>query len=131
MSSQAVGGAVELITVDKRPFSVTSDADVSMGLGGYSNEVRPNGTPDTARLIKNVKVPSLGSCVLAIDQFNGDQEFLQSKADENTFFPMTIKFASGATYSGSAQIVGDLDFSSQNASCDVTFSGVSRFRRLS
>lgn len=116
------GGSIESITLDGRTFSVAADADASIKLGGYENEIQPNGD-GTARLIKT-RVPfSLDGIAVSVDDLNGDHEFLQSLADGKTTFPLTITLASGAIWQGTGQITGEVPKSSQNATIPLNLSG--------
>ena len=117
-----VGGSIESVTLDGRTFSVAADAESQRKLGGFENEVQANGD-GTARIIKT-RVPLLiDGLTLTVDDEAGDQEFLQNLSDENNFVPIAISYASGATYQGTAQITGDMQASSQNATASVTLMG--------
>lgn len=118
----AVGGSIEEVTLDGRTFAVAADAEAQRKLGGWENEVQANGD-GSARLIKT-KVPlAIDGLTLDTDDDNGDQEFLQALADRNDFFPIAITYASGNTYQGSAQITGEVQASSQNATTAVSLMG--------
>ena len=54
-----VGGSAKECSIRGRIFAVTADADVKIKLGGYSNEVQPNGN-STARLIKTAEAAAIG-----------------------------------------------------------------------
>ncbi len=118
----SVGGSIESVTLDGRNFSVASDAESQRKLGGFENEVVANGD-GTARTIKTRVPLSLDGLTLGIDDDNGDHEFLQGLADSNEFFPIVISFASGISYQGTAQIVGEMQVSSQNATASVSLMG--------
>ena len=118
----AVGGSIESVTLDGREFPVAADAEAQRKLGGWENEVQANGD-GTARLIKT-RIPfSLDGLTLETDDNRADQEFLQGLANRKDFFPTAITYASGLTYQGTAQIIGDLQASSQNATTAVNLSG--------
>ena len=119
----AVGGSIEEVTLDGRTFPVAADAEAQRKLGGFENEVQANGDGFTARLIKT-KVPlAIDGLTLEVDDDNGDHEFLQELANRNDFFPIAITYASGATYQGTAQITGEMQASSQNATAAVSLMG--------
>lgn len=118
----AVGGSIESVTLDGREFAVAGDAEAQRKLGGWENEVQMNGN-STARLIKTRTALSIDGLTLDTDDDRGDQEFMQGLADRNDFFPIAITFASGSTYQGSAQIVGDLQASSQSAMTAINLMG--------
>jgi hypothetical protein len=117
-----VGGSIESITLDGRTFSVAADAEAQRKLGGFENEVQANGD-GTARMIKTRVPLVLDGLTLDIDDTNGDHEFLQALADGNSFFAIAITYASGEVYQGTAQITGEMQVSSQNATAAVNLMG--------
>lgn len=118
----ATGGSIESVTLDGREFPVAADAEAQRKLGGFENEVMANGN-GTARLIKTRVPLSITGLVIEVDDDRGDQEFVQNLANRNDFFPMAITYASGNTYQGTAQIVGENPASSQNATMAIDLSG--------
>ena len=119
----AIGGSIESVTMDGRNFAVAADAEAQRKLGGFENEVQANGDGATARLIKTVVPLSLDGLTIEIDDSRGDHEFLQELSDRNDFWPLSITYASGVTYQGTAQIVGEMQASSQNATAAVSLMG--------
>ena len=117
-----VGGSIESITMDGRTFSVAADAEAQRKLGGFENEVQANGD-GTARLIKTRVPLSLDGLTVGIDDAQDDAEFLQGLQDGNDYFPIAITYASGEVYQGEAQIVGETQASSQNATATVSLMG--------
>lgn len=118
----AVGGSIESITLDGRNFGVAADAESQRKLGGFENEVQANGN-GTARMIKTRVPLSLDGLTVECDDARGDHEFLQALSNRNDFFPIAITYASGRTYQGRAQIVGELQASSTNATAAVSLMG--------
>ena len=118
----AVGGSIESITLDGRNFGVAADAESQRKLGGFENEVQANGN-GTARIIKTRVPLSLDGLTVECDDARGDHEFLQALTNRNDFFPVAITYASGRTYQGRAQIVGELQTSSTNATAAVSLMG--------
>ncbi len=118
----AVGGSIESITLDGRNFAVAADAEAQRKLGGFENEVQANGN-GTARLIKTRVPLSIDGLTVEVDDDRGDHEFLQELSNRNDFFPVAISYASGNTYQGTAQIVGETQASSQNATAAVSLMG--------
>lgn len=118
----AVGGSIESVTLDGRIFAVAADAEAQRKLGGFENEVQANGD-GTARLIKTRVPLSIDGLTVEIDDDRGDHEFLQELSDRNDFFPVALTYASGATYQGTAQLVGETQASSQNATGTVSLMG--------
>lgn len=118
----ATGGSIESVTLDGRNFPVAADAEAQRKLGGFENEVQANGN-GTARLVKTRVPLSIDGLTLEVDDARGDHEFLQELSNRNDFFPVAITYASGSTYQGSAQITGELQASSQNATAAVSLMG--------
>ena len=119
----AIGGSIESVTLDGRNFAVASDAEAQRKLGGFENEVMANGDAGSARLIKTRVPLSIDGLTLEVDDSQGDHEFLQELTDRLDFFPVAITYASGVTYSGTAQITGELQASSQNTTAAVSLMG--------
>lgn len=117
-----VGGSIEALTLDGRTYSVAADAEAQRKIGGFENEVQANGD-GTARLIKTRVPLSLDGMTLDIDDAQDDAQFLQDLQDGNSFFPISITYASGKVYQGTAQIVGETQTSSQNATASVSLMG--------
>lgn len=118
----ATGGSIESVTLDGRNFPVAADAEAQRKLGGFENEVQANGN-GTARLIKTRVPLSIDGLTIEVDDDRADHEFLQALSNRNDFFPIAITYASGATYQGRAQITGELQSSSQNATAAVSLMG--------
>jgi len=118
----AVGGSIESISLGGRLFAVPADVEAQRKLGGFENEVQANGN-GTARLIKTRVPLSIDGLTVENDDGRGDQEYLKTLADSPDFFVIAITYASGFTYSGSGQIVGDFQASSQSATSTVSLMG--------
>jgi len=116
------GGSIESVTLDGRTFSVASDADSQRKLGGFENEVQPNGD-GTTREVKTRVAWSLADLTLSIDDLAGDHTFLQGLANRIGEYPITIAYASGAIYQGSGQVVGEVQVSSMNATAALGLMG--------
>lgn len=118
----AVGGSIETVTLAGREFPVAHDAEVQRKLGGFENEVQPNGD-GSARLIKNRTAWMLSGIAVEIDDSRGDHEYLKSLADSNDYFAIAITYSSGVTYQGRGQITGEFQASSQNATAPIDLMG--------
>lgn len=118
----AVGGSIESVNLSGREFAVAADAEAQRKLGGFENEVQANGD-GTARLIKTRVPLSIDGLTIEIDDDRGDQEFLQDLADQKDYWPLGITYASGSTYQGTAQIVGENPASSQSATAAISLMG--------
>lgn len=124
----AIGGSIESVTLKGREFTVAADAESQRKLGGFENEVRANGD-GTARIIKTRVPLSLDGLTLVVDDSRGDHEFLQGLADRSDFWPLAITYASGVTYGGTGQIIGEMQFSSQASTAQLSLSGPGKLTR--
>jgi len=125
----SVGGSIGSVSIAGRTLAVAADSDSNRKLGGFENEVKPNGN-GTVRIIKTRVAWMIGGVKLAIDDARGDQEFLQDVADgKNTSadadgnVAIVVNFASGFSYQGKGTITGELQGSSQDATGEVTLTG--------
>ena len=118
----AIGGSVESVTLNGREFPVTADADINRKMGGYENEVVPNGD-GSSRLIKARALPSLSGVVVECDDARGDHEFLQALADGSGFFAMAVTYADGSVYQGDMQVSGELQHANQAATVSFDLMG--------
>jgi hypothetical protein len=117
-----VGGSILSVSIRGRLYSVASDADVSMDLGGFSNEVSSNGD-GTARIIKTRKAWMLENISVVLDPDRNDLEELQNISDGNIYVPITIELVSGHVYQGKGTVSGDLKGSTQSTTASITLSG--------
>lgn len=117
-----VGGSIESISFDGREFAVAADNEGQLYIGGYENESLPNGN-ETARLIKSRKLCGINGLQISVDFSLGDPEFLQDLADLKTYKVLAVTLADGSTYQCSAQISGELQFSTQSSTASISFSG--------
>ena len=124
----AIGGSIQAVTLQGRNFPVAADAEAQRKIGGFENEVLSNGDGG-ARMIKTRVPLMIEGIALEVDDSRGDHEFIQDLADLKDFFAITITLASGITWQGSAQITGDLQASTQNATMPVSLSGPGKLTR--
>ena len=120
--SGTIGGSIQAVSIRGRNFPVAADADASRKVGGFENEIQPNGD-GTARKIMTRVAWMISGITLEINEDRGDQAFLQEIADLDDFVDMTITFASQRTWMGKGTITDEINFSSQNSTAGVTFSG--------
>lgn len=118
----AIGGSIESVQLAGRNFAVAADAESQRKRGGFENEVQANGD-GTARLIKTRVPLKIDGLTVECDDTRGDHEYLQDLANRNDFFPIAITYASGITMQGQAQITGEMQVSSQNATAAITLEG--------
>jgi hypothetical protein len=117
-----VGGSIESISLAGREFSVPADVEAQRKLGGFENEVMANGN-GTARLIKTRVPLSINGLTVVVDDDRDDQQYLQDLADRPDFFPIALTLASGITWEGTAQLVDENTYSTQNATAGVSLAG--------
>jgi hypothetical protein len=123
-----IGGSIESIEVKGRNFSVAADADGSRKLGGDENEVQANGD-GTVRVIATKTPWMLGGLTVGVDNSRGDQEFLQEIVDAHELVAVSITFADSSVYQGRGTITGELNYSSQNATCELSLAGEGKLTR--
>lgn len=124
----ATGGSIESVSIGGRSFPVAADNDANRDLGGFTNEVMPNGD-GTARTIKNRKPWMLDGLELVIDDLRDDQEYLQDVADLDGYETVAVTYASGAVYQGEGTVTGDLKFKNQSATAGVNLTGPQKMTR--
>lgn len=118
----AVGGSIEEVSIAGRAFAVPADNEVQLAIGGFNNEVQNNGN-GTGRLIKTRVPLKLEGLMVEIDHSNGDLIFLQERANSADFFVFSATLADGTVYQGLAQIVDEVQGSSQSATAAVSIQG--------
>ena len=102
------GGDIRQLTIQGREFEVKGgDANVSIDLGGFANEIdfAGNGVVMTRQ---RRKAAGFGDCPIMVDDSREDFEYLKGLADAGDPVPVNMTLASGVTYSGNLTIVGDL-----------------------
>lgn len=117
-----VGGSIQECSIDGRVFAVAADADVTVKLGGSSNDVQANGN-GTVRIIKTTEPWSVAGLNVEIDNNRGDHDFLQERADGNVLVSVTFTHADGNTRQGKGTITGGLEGSTQNATASLNLMG--------
>ena len=118
----AIGGSIENISINNRLFPVAADGDVTRELGGYNNEVQPNGDGSSRKIMTRVTW-RLDGVQLEIDNIRGDLEFLQGIADSQDWVPILIEYVDGTSYQGRGTIEGEVTGTSQNATGTMNFKG--------
>ena len=113
------GGSIQEVTINRRRFAVAADADSNRKLGGFENEVSPNGDGSARKIMTRV-AGQLDGLVLAVSDDSGDHEFLQDVCDNPAMVPITITYVTGYTWQGVGTITGELSYSSKNGTCGVT-----------
>ena len=118
----ANGGSIESVEINNRVFPVAADADVSRDLGGFTKEIMMNG--DGSARYKKVRKPwKLGGLTVEISDADGDQEHLQAAQNSEEEVPIVINLVTGISYGGYGSVLDDLEFSSENATAEVSLGG--------
>lgn len=117
----STGGSIQSISIDSRDFNATSDADLTIDMGGFKNETLMNGNA-TKRTKKERKPWKVTGIVLEANFANGDPAFLQNIAD-GPDVAIVILFVDDSTLTGTGNIEGDLTFSSMNSTASLEASG--------
>lgn len=118
----AVGGSIVEVSIAGRIFAVPADNEAQLALGGWNNEVQANGN-STGRLVKTRMPLKIDGLLIEISHENGDLQFLQGRADSSDFFVLSIELADSSVYAGKAQIVDELQGSTQSATAAVSLQG--------
>jgi len=118
----AVGGSIESVSIRGRLFPVAADADATLKLGGFENEVQANGD-GSARIVKS-RVPwGIDGLQIEIDHDRADLQFLWEVSAEQDYVVITLTMASGHTYQGRGMITGEFGGSTQSATAPVNMMG--------
>lgn len=125
----ATGGSIESVSLAGRIFAVPADADVQRKLGGFENETQPNGD-GSMRLIKTRIPASITGLQVTINDDRGDEEYLTQLKNGREYFPFSITYASGNTYAGRMQIVGEMQTASQNTTAQFDLMGPGELARI-
>lgn len=120
----AIGGSLGSLSLNGRAFSVDGDADVAQQLKEFENELKKNGN-GTVRLIRKRQLQMLEGIPVAIDDSQGDLEFLSDLNDNGDggsdgLFNVVVGFPSGDIYAGRGQFVGDIKRQTGEATAELT-----------
>jgi hypothetical protein len=117
----ANGGDVRQITIDGREYDPAGgDGKITIFLSGLTNKVDPTGN-SKASIIQNRKLAGFKDLEIVIDDTKKDLEALQSLQTAGKFASVVVTMISGAVYSGSLAISGDLvkDYSTGRATLEM------------
>lgn len=124
----AIGGSLKSVSIDGRLFSVAADADATMNTGGGSSEYQANGD-GTSRKVITAAGWSVSGVALAIDDSQGDLEYLQGVATQVEDAVIVFELVSGVDWRGKGGIADNVERSTQNATAPVTFAGPGKLER--
>ena len=117
-----MGGPIESVTLKGRRFAVDAESDMELNLGGFINENKPNGD-GSFRTIKSRRLAGAKGGALSVDNDRGDNEFIQSIADEINPVDCDITLCDGTVYSGNMSIVGEFTYKTKDSLCEIELSG--------
>lgn len=118
----SIGGSTTEITLNGRPFSVDSEADIGKKLQGFENELKANGNGSVRQIKKRVP-QMLDGVNVSIDNALGDYEFLRDLNDGFNLADITIAEPDGTFWAGQVQITGEFKEQSQEKTVELTFMG--------
>jgi hypothetical protein len=119
----AKGGPVESFSIRGRLFPVAADADVMIDLGGYSNEIEPNGDGQTGRVIQSVRPWSFKGIQAVVDHDRGDLEFIQEIQRDGGLEDVTVTLPGQITFQGRGTITEYEGGSVQKSTTQISISG--------
>jgi hypothetical protein len=116
------GGPIESITIAGRRFPVDGEDAAKITLGGFSNEIKPNGD-GTARVIKSRVLASISDLNVQIDPNKDDLEYIQEKRNEHTLFDTSVTLVDGTVYAGATQITDEVEYDSKEGTAGISLTG--------
>ena len=117
-----VSGPIQAVSIAGRRLAVPNDTDAERDLGGLNITVSMNGD-GSGRHLADRKPWMLGSLTVSVDDDIGDHEFLQSIQNAAVPVAMGVQYMSGAIYSGTGIIVGDIKFNNKEGTATLELSG--------
>lgn len=115
-------GCVESIVINGRRFTCDAEDKCSVTLGGFDNEVKPNGD-GTNRLIKSRHAGKIEGLNVIVDNSKDDQEFLQESQDSLEFFDVSATEIDGTVLGGKMQLTESLPNDLKEGSVGITLEG--------
>lgn len=119
----STSGPLESVNINRRRFPVDGEVTAAVALGGFTNEVKPNGAPGEFRLVKSRKVGRFNTIPIVIDNERGDMEFIQEVMDEKGFVPFSATEVDGTVWSGKGQIVEDPEKDTKEGTMEISYMG--------
>jgi len=118
----AIGGSLKALSLKGRSFPIAADADATVNIGGYTNEVQANGDGST-RIVKT-RIPwSATGIAVEIDHARGDLEFLQEIAADTDNVAVALTYVDDTVYQGRGTITDNVEMSTQNATAPLSLMG--------
>lgn len=117
------GGPLESVTINSRRFPVDGEANAMISLGGFTNEVKPNGDGKTYRIVKTAKNAKIKSIPIVVDSARGDVEFIQAIQDSFEPVPFFATEVDGTVWEGDVMIAGDPEKSAKEGTMEIEVNG--------
>jgi len=119
----ASGGPLESITLNTRRFPVDGEVNAMVSLPGFTNEIKPNGDFETARIVKTAKAGKIKAIPIVIDNERGDMEFLQDIMNSFEFVDFLATEVDGTIWEGNVMISGDPEKSTKESTMEIEVHG--------
>ena len=121
-SGESLGLSVMHTSVGTREFSVQSDQDINLQIGGYINEIQINGNGTGHDKMKRVPWMLEGLSV-EVNQDKKDQEFLQDLSNSPVPGTWTWEHINGSIYTMLGKPQGDMKFNSNSGYFPLVIAG--------
>ncbi len=118
----AAGGSISSLSIGGNDFSVASDCDVGLRIGGLKPTTHRNGD-GTTRVTGEQEDWALNDIDVSVDASSGQLQFLQSVANQLEPVNCTITLIDGTIYQGSGLPVSDRDFSTAKSVMRLSLMG--------
>jgi len=119
----ASGGPLESITLNTRRFPVDGEVNAMVSLPGFTNEIKPNGDFETARIVKTAKTGKMEAIPIVIDNERGDMEFLQDIMNSFEFVDFLATEVDGTIWEGNVMVSGDPKKSTKESTMEIEVHG--------
>lgn len=111
-----------------RSFPCKADDEITLDLGGFTNESNQNGN-GTGHIKKTRKGWMIES--VNVELSDGAEEFLQGAANSVDDLIVTVSFINGVSYKGTGQITGDIKNNEGSGYTALTMAGPGSLEKLS
>lgn len=118
----AITGAMRSLTINGRAFKVAHDGSGNKAMGGRNNEVAMNADA-SFRVIQTVMPGSFSDLQVEADDSRGDQEFLQTLADDGLPVPVVATYAANISYTGDLVVSGEIQKDENTGLISLSFQG--------
>ena len=118
------GGDIRQIMIGGREFDPAPEGNVTVILSGFVNENMPTGN-GVLHTRQRRKLGGFDALAVSVDPDRGDLEYVQSLADTQAPFSMTVVLPSGLTYSGTnCQVEGEINYNAGEGQMELNIRGL-------